>query len=72
VIRALWWENLRLREHLEDVGIDGKIVKLIFIKSDGWSTNWIDLAQDKDRWRSLENAVINFQVAKIARNFLPR
>jgi hypothetical protein len=26
------------------------------------SMNWIDLAQDKDRWRVLVNVVMNLQV----------
>jgi len=56
---------------LEDLGVGGNILKLIFKKWDEWSTNWIDLTQDRDRWWSLENAVIKFQVVKNERNFLP-
>jgi hypothetical protein len=30
----------------------------------GWSdVDWIDLAQDKDRWRALVNSVLNLWVA---------
>ena len=29
----------------------------------GWEgMNWIDLAQDKNRWQGLVNAVMNFRV----------
>jgi len=27
-----------------------------------WGVDWIELAQDKDRWRALVNAVMNLQV----------
>jgi len=55
--------NLSGRDHLEDPGIDGRLIlRWIFKTRDGGGMDWIYLAQDKDMWRALLNAVINFRV----------
>jgi hypothetical protein len=58
----LWWGDLREGNHFRDIGVDGRIIlKWIFKKWDG-GMDWLELAQDRDRWRDLVNAVMNHRV----------
>jgi len=58
-----WWGNLKERVHLEDPGLGSrKILKLKFRKWDEECMACIDLAQGRDRWRSLVNTVMNLRV----------
>ena len=59
---GFWWENLRERDHWGDPGADGRIIlRCIFRKWSG-GKDWIELAQDRDRWRALVNVVMNLWV----------
>ena len=44
--RRRWKDNIKM--DLQEVGCGG--------------TDWIELAQDRDRWRPIVNAVMNFRV----------
>jgi hypothetical protein len=60
VYTGLCWGNLR--DHFEDLGVDGRIIlRWIFWKWGG-GMDWNDLAQDRDWWRALVSAVMNFRV----------
>ena len=49
--------------YLEDLGIGGRVLlKCVFKKLDGGSTDWIAVAQYRDRWRAVVDEVINFWV----------
>jgi hypothetical protein len=54
-VRAgFWWGNLR-----EDPSVDGSIILSWNIRKWDGGMDWIDLAQNKDRWRAVVNAAVN-------------
>ena len=50
-----WEDNIKM--HFQEVGYEGM--------------DWIDLAQERDGWRALVNAVMKLRVPQNAGNYLP-
>ena len=48
------------RNHLKDPGVDGRIILRWKFGKWGGGMDWIDLADDMERWRALVNVVVNF------------
>ena len=64
------WGDLSEGDHLQDLGINGRIILKRISKNWDGGMNWIDLTQDRDRWRAVVNAVTNFQVPQNSGVFL--
>ena len=61
-----WWGNLRERDHWGDPDADGRIIlRWIFRKWEVGCGDWMELAQDRDRWRALVSTVMNLRVPKM-------
>jgi len=61
VLSGFWWGNLSERDHLENLGLIGRLI-LMDLQEEGWGMIWIDLDQDVDGWRALVNAVMSLRV----------
>jgi hypothetical protein len=60
---GLWCTDLRKIYHLEYLGINNRIILKWTFQEVGWGgMDWIDLAQERDKWRALVNSVMNLRV----------
>jgi hypothetical protein len=60
--RAFRLGRTREGDHLEDTGVDGRIIKVAIEEVVLGGMDWIDVARDRQRWRALVDAVTNFRV----------
>jgi hypothetical protein len=51
-------QNLKEREHLEHLVVDGRIL----LNKHGVSVDWINLAEDRAQWRALVKMVMHFEL----------
>ena len=51
---GFWWRDVRESDHLEDVGVDGRIIKMDLQDVGSGRMDWIDLTVGRDRWRAHE------------------
>jgi len=57
---VLWWNNLKGRNNLDDLGVDGNMFWILNI---GWEVlNWINLVHDRDKRETLVNTVMTLEI----------
>ena len=63
---GFWWGNLRGRDHWGDPDVDGEDnIKMDLQEVGGDCVEWMELAQDRDRWRAIVGTVRNLRVPKM-------
>jgi hypothetical protein len=55
VCTEFWCGILRERDHLEGLGIEGRLILKLFFEKDAGDVDRIDLAHDRDKWRAVVN-----------------
>ena len=59
---GFWWGNLRERDCLGEPDVDFRTMLRWIYREWDVGLDWIELTQDRDRWRTLVNAVMNFRI----------
>jgi hypothetical protein len=58
---GLWWGNLMEKGHLENVGVNGKIILKWISRIWIAVVDWVNLGHDNGKWQALVRAVMNLR-----------
>jgi len=47
---GVWLGNMQETDHVEDLGIDGRVVLKWVLRNTWEAVDWINLAHDRDQW----------------------
>ena len=63
---GFWWGSLREGDHWGDPDVDGRITLKTDVQEVGGDFgDWMELAQDRDRWRALVSTVMKIRFHKM-------
>ena len=60
---GFWWVYLSVRDRMENRRRWDDNIKMDIQKVGYWGMDRIDLAQDRERWRTLLNALIDIRIS---------
>jgi len=63
MLTGFWWGNLKERDHFEELGVTQRIILEWILKKVGWEDmDWINLAQNRNKWFAVLNTVVKLWV----------
>ena len=63
VYTGFCWGNLTEEDHVEESGVDGRIILKLTINELGEGIDWNELVQNGDRWCVIARAVMSPRVS---------
>jgi len=68
--QSFGWGNVKERDHLEDPGVDVRIIFKEILKTEWEGVEWIRLVPDRDKWQAVVAMATKIRVFSKAGSFL--
>jgi hypothetical protein len=63
MLTEIWCGNLEDRDHLEDIGVHGRVILKRIKEMDWLGVDWINLSEDRDKCRAVVYTVMNLRAS---------